>query len=188
MRSEGETRHLSASRLSAQSASVFTLPPLNTRTGEPGCARKAACPSATWLADYRRRGILGMRRSFVRLALACVLGFSVALALAGAARAQAFWNEGPWVSSWPGPNGSRCFAGTWNRSGPYNSQMSLQAQICIGGAYPYAYGAAPWAGGYPTYPGAPSPNLFNTGYGPPNVQRIPYAYPFPPPPWGYTPW
>lgn len=129
-----------------------------------------------------------MRASYARRALAAVLGL-MALAVTSAAWAQAFWNEGPWISSWPGPNGSRCFAGTWNQTGAYNSQMSFQAQFCIGGAYPYAYGAAPWAwaGGYPTYPGVPYPRPFNAGYWPPNLQPNPYAYPFPPPPWGYTP-
>ncbi len=128
-----------------------------------------------------------MRTSYSRLAFAGVLGIAVALALTGAASAQAFWNEGPWINSWPRPDGGRCFAGTWSRSGGYNSQMSLQAQFCIGGPYPYAFGAAPWAGGAPTYPGAMAPNPYNAGYGPPPPYAY-NAYPVPPPYWAYSPW
>ncbi len=128
-----------------------------------------------------------MRTSYARRPLAGALGCAVALAFASAAWAQAFWNDGPWISSWPGPNGSRCYAGTWSRFGAYNGQMSLQAQFCIGGAYPFAYSGSPWAGGYPIYPGVPFPNALNAGYWPPVLQPNPYAYPFPPPPWGYAP-
>jgi len=129
-----------------------------------------------------------METRCVRLALAAALSLTAALALTSGARAQAFWNEGPWIGSWPGPDGSRCFAGTWNHSGTYSSHMSLQAQLCIRGAYPFAYGAVPWAGGYPTYPGATLSFPFNAGYVQPHPQPNPYAYPFPPPYRGYTPW
>jgi hypothetical protein len=127
-----------------------------------------------------------METRYVRPALAAALFLTAALASSGAARAQG-WNEGPWIGSWPGPNGSRCFAGTWSRSGAYNSRMSIQAQFCIGGGYPSAFGAVPWTGAYPTYPGAIYPNPFNTGYGPSYLQPNPYSYAFPPP-WGYAPW
>ncbi len=118
-----------------------------------------------------------MTRHFRKVALAGVVVCAVAAALAGTVKAQ---SAGPWISTYEGPGGSRCYVGVWSRQGAYNTRMSMQAQFCYSGGYPSAFGPGPGAGGYRPGVAGPYPPPSYQGYGP---RPYPY-YPWPVP-WGF---